>query len=70
MARYYDPANTYTEYFNEPGVTTFVYCKIFGDMVTDSICLLRRRIATAKSGTRCSACIMNIALESPVSLVH
>lgn len=66
MARYYDPANTYTESFNEPGVTTFVFCRIFGDMVTDSVCILRRRIMNSKSGSCCRGCIMNIALDGAV----
>lgn len=63
MAQYYDAANTYVETFNEPGVTTVVYCKLFGDMITDMVCILRRRILTSKNGFSCRGCIMNIALD-------
>ena len=63
MARYFDIANTFCETYNEPGVTTIVYCKLFRDIVTDTVCILRSRILTAKSHTSCKGCIMNIALD-------
>lgn len=63
MARYYDVANTYEETFNEPGVTTIVYCKLFRDMVTDTICILRSKILSTRSEFSCKGCIMNIALD-------
>lgn len=63
MARYYDAANTFEEAFNEPGITTIVYCKLFQDMVTDTICVLRSRIEARQSRFSCKGCIMNIALD-------
>ena len=63
MARYYDPANTFVETFNEPGVTTVVYCKLFRDIVTDTVCILRSKYVTCRSEFSCKGCIMNIALD-------
>ncbi len=63
MARYFDAANTFVETFNEPGVTTVVYCKLFRDMVTDTICIRRSKIVSSRMGLSCKGCIMNIALN-------
>lgn len=63
MARYYDAANTFVETFNEPGVTTIVYCKLFRDMVTDTTCIHRSKMLRSRSGFSCKGCIMNIALN-------
>lgn len=61
MARYY--ANNYVESFNESGVTTVVYCKLFGDMVSDTVCIARRQVLTSQKVFSCKGCIMNVALE-------
>lgn len=63
MAQYYDAANTFVEKFNEPGVTTIIYCKLHRDMVTDRICVLRRQVPASRNGFSCKGCIMNIALD-------
>jgi hypothetical protein len=62
MARYYDILNSFEENFSEPGVTTIIYCRPCGDMVTDAVCVLRREILTHRNGFSCKGCIMNIAL--------
>ena len=49
MGRYYDAANTFEETFNEPGITTIVYCKLFRDMVTDTVCVLRSRMVAQRA---------------------
>ncbi len=62
MAKYYDAANTFVKTFNDTDVTSLVYCKLFGDVVTETVCSLRRQFLTSKRGFSCKACIMNIAL--------
>ena len=49
MAQYYDPANTFVETLSEPDVTTVVYCKLFRDIVTDSVCIVRSKYVTCRS---------------------
>ncbi len=67
MASFYHNANTYFEARNGPGGSTVVYCKQFGDMVSDDICTLRRDLLTRK-GSTCKACIMSIALVRDAGL--
>ncbi len=68
MARYYDAANSFVETFNEPGVTTVIYCKLFRDIVTDTVCILRSKAVGTMSGEfSCKGCIMNIALDRRLS---
>ncbi len=63
MGQYYDPANTFEETFNEPDLTTVVYCKLFRDIVTDSVCVIRSKFVSCRSGYSCAGCIMNIAMD-------
>ncbi len=41
----------------EPGKT--VYCKLFNDMVTPHLCVLRRKELNAKGGFSCKGCSMD-----------
>jgi hypothetical protein len=63
MARYYDPASTFVEILSEPDVTTVVYCKLFRDIVTDSVCIMRSKYVSCRNEISCKGCIMNIALD-------
>ncbi len=66
MARYYDAANTFQEPLTEPGVTTILYCRLFKDMVSDSVCMMRSRVLTSGGTFSCKGCIMNIAFDRRV----
>ena len=63
MARFYDGPETYYQKLDEPNSATVVYCKIFRDVVTDAVCVLRRQNLAMKSAFSCSGCIMNTALD-------
>jgi len=64
MANYYDieiselPAKPVSaEQFSD----TVMYCKLFGDVVHDEVCGLRRRILATRNGFSCKGCIINIS---------
>ncbi len=63
MARFHDDTETCSEGRKEPDAGTVVYCQMFGDMVIDAVCALRRQILTSEEGFSCTGCIMNIALD-------
>jgi hypothetical protein len=63
MAQYHDPANILVENFSERDDTTVVYCKLFRDIVTDSVCVVRSKYVSCSSEYSCKGCIMNIALD-------
>ncbi len=37
-----------------------VYCKLFGDMVTERLCVLRRQELNARGGFSCEGCNMDV----------
>jgi len=43
---------------------TMMYCKLFGDVVQDEVCGLRRRVLASRSGFSCKGCIVNITLDA------
>jgi hypothetical protein len=51
------------ESFSERDDTTVVYCKLFRDIVTDSVCVVRSKYVSCRSDFSCKGCIMNIALD-------
>jgi hypothetical protein len=63
MAQYNDPASAFAETSDERDDTTVVYCKLFRDIVTDSICIVRSKYVSCRSEYSCKGCIMNIALD-------
>ncbi len=63
MARFHDDAEICSEIRKESDAGTVVYCQMFGDMVIDAVCVLRRQILTSEEDFSCTGCIMNIVLE-------
>ncbi len=74
MAKYYEG----TEVFSEPGENchesqesqesdeaSALYCKLFGDLVVDEVCGLRRKMLSSRQGFSCKGCVTNIALTRP-----
>lgn len=68
MAKYHEG----TAVFLEPGGTyqesdeaSALYCKLFGDLVVDEVCGLRRKTLSSQQGFSCKGCVTNIALARP-----
>lgn len=61
MGQYY--SGTDGERFNEGCTSTIVYCRLFEDMIRDTVCGLRRQVLASGKGLSCRGCIMNIALD-------
>lgn len=43
-----------------PEALTTVSCKLFGDMVTEHLCVLRRRELNARGGFTCEGCATDV----------
>ena len=43
-----------------PEALTTVSCRLFGDMVTEHLCVLRRRELNARGGFTCEGCAVNM----------
>ncbi len=42
-----------------------IYCKLFSDMVTDHLCMLRRKELDARDGFSCDGCIVESTSRRP-----
>ncbi len=47
----------------EPVSDTVMYCKLFGDVVHEEVCDLRKRILATRKGFSCKGCIVNLSLD-------